>query len=153
MKNLSLLSAPVAILAFAAMLTASPATAASPQVILEQRLKTSFNTMVQDVHHTEDPSAKREIISRFLTRLDKGLALVQTMSSDDAKVSAQAAQARAKIQADLAELNGMNATAPAAAGNFNAFASFVQQDVEQADGVYLSVGALIIILLILIILL
>jgi hypothetical protein len=43
--------------------------------------------------------------------------------------------------------------APAAGGNLNHFAAYLQQDVERADGVYLSVGALIIILLILIILL
>jgi hypothetical protein len=147
MKKLALLSAPL----FLLMLMAGPSEASSPQVMLEQRLKASYNTMVQDVRNTDDPAAKREIISGFLTRMDKGLAVVQKMSSDE--TGSRAAQARARIQADLFALQGMNANAPTAAGDFNAFASFVQQDVEQADGVYLSVGAIIIILLILILIL
>jgi hypothetical protein len=143
MKKFALLTAPLLLM----MLVVSPAEAAPS---LQERLKTSYNDMVQDVREENDPAAKREILTVFLTRLDRGLGLVEKMAPASA---AQASVMRETVQGHLDELKGMDARAPGAAGNFNAYAGYLQQTVEQADGIYLSVGALIIILLILILVL
>jgi hypothetical protein len=150
MKKLALLTVPFLLLT---LLIAPDARAESPSALLEQRLKASYNNMVQDVRKTEDPAEKRAVIAAFLKRMDRGLGIVEKYVPASKPASLQATDMRAKVQGYLADLNSMDMQGPAASGNLNHFAAFLQQDVEQADGVYLSVGALIIILLILIILL
>jgi hypothetical protein len=150
MKKLSLFSAPALLMV---LLIAPQAEAQSASTVLEQRLKASYNNMVQDVRQTEDPAAKREIIAGFLTRLDRGLGMVEKVLPESKPAHLQATRLRATLQGHLDELKGMDMQGPSAANNLNNFASFLQQDVEQADGVYLSVGAIIIILLILILVL
>ena len=145
MKKLAFLAAPLLLLA---LIAAPSAHAESPSVQLEKHLKASYNNMVQDVRNADDPAEKREIIAAFLTRVDRGLGLVEKFVPASKPTHLQAADMRAKLQGYLADLNSMDVQGPAAAGNLNNFASFLQQDIEQADGIYLSVGAIIIILLI-----
>jgi len=148
MKRLALLSA-----LLLTLLVAAPPAEAQASSVLEQRLKASYNGMVRDVRLADAPAEKRAIIAEFLGRMDRGLAVVEKMSpaSDPSRLSA--ARMREDLQARLDELNRMDAQAPNAGATLNHFAAYLQQDVERADGIYLSVGALIIILLILIILL
>ncbi len=150
MKKLSLLSAPAFLLA---LLFASQTEAQSTSAALEKHLKASYNEMVQEVKQTEAPEAKREIIVSFLTRLDRGLGLVEKLVPKSESAHIKATRLRTTMQGHLDELNGMDMQGQGAANNLNSFASYLQQDVEQADGIYLSAGALIIILLILIIIL
>lgn len=150
MKKLALSTVPFLLLT---LLVAPDARAESPSALLEQRLKTSYNEMVRDVRREDDPAAKRALIAGFLTRLDRGLGLVETMTPAAQPARLQAAEMRGALKDHLAELNRMDMRAPNAGNTLNQFAAYLQQDVERADGIYLSVGALIIILLILIILL
>ena len=154
MKKLSLFSAPALSFLFGlALLIVPQARAESPSQALEQRLKASYNDMVQNVRQTEDPAAKREIITAFLTRMDRGLGVVEKFTPASKPAHLQATRMRATLQNDLAELNSMNMQGQTAGANLNNYAAYLQQDVEQADGIYLSVGAIIIILIILLIVL
>jgi hypothetical protein len=150
MKLFSLLSAPALLLG---LLLVPQAEAQSTSSALEKHLKASYNEMVQDVRRTESPVEKREIIAGFLTRLDRGLGLVEKLVPESESAHIKATRLRTTMKAHLDELNGMDMQGPTAGNTLNSFASYLQQDVEQADGIYLSVGALIIILLILIIVL
>ncbi len=130
--------------------TAMPGKADPTTAVLQERFKTATNPMVQKVKATEDPEAKRKIIGNFLTRMNKGTALAEDFVSAHDAQSLEAV--RVKIQADYAELNGIGANRVANA-DLNQFAQYIQQNMEQAEYIYISVGALIIILIILLILL
>ena len=154
MKKLSLLSASAFLFASILVVSAtSVAEARSPSAAFEARLKESYNTMVQDVREAKTPTAKQEIIDGFLARHEQGLGLLEKMlpASNESRIAATSM--RARIHAYRVELAGMDMQGSSASTNLNAFASYLQQTVEQADGIYLSVGAIIIILLVLIILL
>jgi hypothetical protein len=154
MKKLSLFSIPLFFPALLLTLLIAPQVRAeTPSMILEQRLKASYNDMVQNVRQTDDPQAKRVIIAGFLTRLDRGLGVVEKIVPASKPAHLQAARMRATLQSDLAELKTMDLQGQAAGNNLNNFASYLQQDAEQAGGIYISVGAAIIILLLLIIIL
>jgi hypothetical protein len=120
--------------------------------ILEQRLDAAYNTMVLDVRDAGTPAEKKRLLEGFLGRMDKGMGVLAVMLPTSNPSHGAAVEMRARIQADRAELDGIDVRAPSAAGTLNGFASYLQQDVEQADGVYLSVGALVIILILVIIL-
>ena len=150
MKKISLLSVPALLLV---LLFAPEAKAQVGSVSLGQHLKAPYNEMVQDVRETESPEAKREIITGFLTRLDRSLGMVQKLVPESKPAYLQATRMRATLQAQLDELKGMDMQGQTAGNTLNNFALYLQQDVEQADGIYLSVGAIIIILLILILVL
>lgn len=131
---------------------ASPSRAGSAEVALSQRLKNSYNTMVLDVREAPMASEKREILDGFLGRMDNALGIVETFLPASNPTRATAVEMRARLQADRGELDAFDLRDAQASGNLDAFASYIQQDVEQADGVYLSVGALIIILIVVIVL-
>ena len=150
MKKLSLFSAPALLLV---LLLAPQAKAEAGSVSLGQHLKAPYNEMVKDVRQTESPEAKREIIAGFLARLDRGLGMVEKLVPESKPAHGEAIRLRATVQNQLNELKGMDMQGQSAGNNLNNFALYLQQDVEQADGVYLSVGAVIIILLILILIL
>ena len=117
---------------------------------LDERFKATVNTAIHNVQQTEDPVAKRKMLGDFLTRMNQGLGMAKDAVSEKDRQALNVLQL--KIQADYAELNG-NGMMKVPDGELNHFASYVQQDVEQASGVYISVVGLIIILLLLIIIL
>ncbi len=133
----------------AAFAIAAPQRAAASSGALEARVKTSLNTVIQNVKETRDPVAKREMLGNFLARMDQG---IETAKKGVSEKDGQALGAlQLKLRSDYSELTGTgNARIPDA--QLNGFANYVQQDMEQADGgVYISVGALIIILILLLI--
>lgn len=116
---------------------------------LDERINASLNAVILNVRETEDPIAKRQLLGNFLTRMDQGIGTAKSTVSEKDGRALDAL--RLKLQADYAELNGFG-TAKVPDAELNSFASYVQQDMEQADYVYISVGGLIIVLLLLLLL-
>jgi hypothetical protein len=150
MKTLLNLSALVLILGV------MPTFAAEDDGFLKERIKVALNDMVKDVRAAETPNAKRDRIEGFLDRLDRGSNLAKHLPmGEEQRIALENVQKR--FAGYAAEYRGTADRAGVPDGELDAFASFMQQDIEQAaevawgsGGVYLSVGAIIIILLILI---
>jgi len=121
---------------------------------VDERFKAVINTEIQKVTQTQDPVLKRKMLGDFLTRMDQGIGMAKASVSEKDAPALNALQT--KMRADYAELDG-NGVTKVPDSELNHFAGYVQQDVEQADyysggGVYLSVGAIIVILLLILIL-
>jgi hypothetical protein len=134
---------------------ASPLQARDGATLLEERFKTAINDMVREAESAGDPASRRERLRGFIVRLDDGLgkALEGGALSEADRASLGALQAR--FQAYRAELDGRDGFAPVEDADLGRFATYVQQDLEQAPvggGIYISAGALIVILLLLIVL-
>jgi hypothetical protein len=137
-------------------LTALPSQAAENQSLLQARVKSALNGMVQDVKAAENPAGKRAVMDQFLGRADRELGLLEKLPFLSEEKHAAIDMMKAKFGGYAAEIDDKG-SAGIADQDLDAFASFMQQDLEQAaeiawgsGGVYLSVGAIIIILLILI---
>ena len=136
---------------------AVPASATEDRDVLQARVKSALNEMVQDVKAAEAPAEKREVLDEFLGKVEKRAEWAQSLPFVGEENRAVLAKLHDRFAGHRAELAGANGGAPVADADLDAFASFVQNDLEQADevawgngGVYLSVGAIIIILLILV---
>ncbi len=124
--------------------------------VLEQRLKTSLNTMVRHVREAETPEAKRRVMERFVGKARAGTLVAKrlpflTVENREALTSLQA-----RFEGYALHLEGEPGTPRAgiADTDLDAYASYMQQDLEQASGgLFLSTGVIIIILLIVLILL
>jgi hypothetical protein len=155
MPKFSVLAAHVLLMTF---LTGAAAEAGPVSSTMENRLKSSLNSMVQDVHEAETPAEKRVVLDRFIGKLTRGSALLEKAPflSAGNRTALNALQER--FAGYDAELNGIPQQGSSDAGvadfDLDGFASFMQNDLEQANGgVYLSTGAIIIVLLIILILL
>lgn len=137
------------------LVAVSGASAQSNAGILEQRLKSELNTTVQEVREAQTPSEKREILGRFIDKVERGSAKIQKLPFLTQENRAALSLLQEKFGEYAAELHGVpgpESSQPGVTnGELDAFASYVQQDLEQANGIYLSTGAIIIVLLILLI--
>ncbi len=137
-----------------AAFAASPALA-DDRDLLRSRMKSALNETVQDVKAAETPAEKRLLLDRFLGKIERRAAWAQGLPGVGEGNRTLLAALHERFSAHRVELNGANGS-PVADADLDAFASFVQNDLEQAEvewgsgGVYLSAGAIIIILLILI---
>lgn len=145
--------------ALLAFLTAAvaPAHAGENRDLLESRMKTALNEMVQEVRAAETPEAKRETLEGFIGKVERRAGWLESMPFMDAEHRAALSLMKDKFAGYHAELQGLEGKTRVADGELDAFAGFVQHDLEQADavawdggGIYLSVGAIIIILIILV---
>jgi hypothetical protein len=157
MPKLSVLAAHILLMT---LLTGTAAEASPVSSALESRLKSSLNTMVQGVHEAESPAEKRAVIDDFLGKLARGSALIEKAPFLSAGNRTALNALQEKFAGYSAEFHGsaeQGASNPGVADDdLNGFASFMQNDLEQAGtggGIYLSTGAVIIVLLILLILL
>jgi hypothetical protein len=153
MKTVSKLAG---ILFFAAAI-ALPAHASQDQGLLQARVKVALNEMVRDVKAAESPAAKREVMDRFLGK-------IENRADKIAKIPFLSAENRSALELLQGKFSGYEATLKGDPGlggvadkDLDSYALFVQQDLEQAadafwsgDGIYLSAGAIIIILIIII---
>lgn len=135
--------------------TAGPAHASTDHGLLQARMKVALNEMVTEVKTAESPAAKRAVLDRFLSKIENRSRLAEKLPlGEEHRTVLTALQNRFAGYAQ--ELNGTENAPGVADGDLDAFAGFMQQDLEQADsswgsgGIYLSTGAVIIILLILI---
>ena len=122
---------------------------------LQARVKVALNEMVQDVKDAESPAEKREVLNRFVGKIEHRADLA-------GKIPFLSVENHAALNMLQGKFEGYKNELQATSGNgiadkdLDAFASFVQQDLEQAEaswgsgGIYLSTGAIIVILLIII---
>jgi hypothetical protein len=122
---------------------------------LEERYHAALSQVTQEVKQAQDPAEKRRILSGFFKHMEEGLRKAETLSSlpEDDKQSLHTVLG--KYYAYQAELDGAAGYERVADRDLDEFASYVRQDMEQAPiggGVYISAGALLVILLILLLL-
>jgi hypothetical protein len=124
------------------------------ETFAQARLKSALNTMVRDVRAAESPAAKRAVLDGFLSSADRAATLLQLTPFLPAAQREAAVSVQARFNGYANDLHGNGGRPTVQDADLNAFASYMQQDIEQADGgVYLSTGAVIIVLLIILILL
>ena len=137
------------------LLAGVPARAETGSETVGQRVKSSLNEMVQDVRAAGTPTEKREVMNRFLARASRGASVLEALPFQSAESQAATGLLKKRFDRYAADLQGAPGTTAVADGDLDAFAAYMQNDLEQAagGGVYLSTGAVIIVLLILLILL
>lgn len=142
------------------LLAAGGASAGDDTDVLNARIKASLNTMVQDVHAAPTPVEKRAVLDQFLARAERATGLAEKLPFLSEENRAALHVLQGKFDRYSLEFHGApgsgsgNAGAGVPNGSLDAFASYMQNDLEQANGgIYLSTGAIIIVLLIILILL
>jgi hypothetical protein len=141
---------------FFAAAAALPAHAAQDHGLLQARVKVALNEMVQDVKSAETPAAKREVLGRFVAKIEHRAELAGKIPFLPAEHRAALNVLQGKFGTYNAALQGQPGQGGVPDKDLDSFASFMQQDLEQAEaawgdgGIYLSFGAVIIILLIII---
>ena len=112
-------------------------------------IKKHFNKMVQQVEEADSPEVQRKTINRSLDKMITAVERVEKMSKLDEKER----EALASFRKDLADkkdhLNGLNGFAPIANKDLSSYAQFIQQDLEQADTITLSLTTVLLIVIIL----
>jgi hypothetical protein len=125
---------------------------------ISQQVKASLNTMVQEVHAAESPATKHAILTGFLGKVERGAVMAKHLPFLSAENRTALNVLQGKFGQYAADLRSMPEPGTSrdgvAEGDLDSYASYVQQDLEQASsgGVYLSTGAIIIVLLIILIL-
>lgn len=133
----------------------APAQASENRDMLQARVKTALNEMVQDVREAKTPEAKRESMEQFLGKVEQRARVAESLPFIGEENREALSYLQEKFAGYHAELRGEAGASKISDRDLDAFAGFVQQDLEQADsswgsgGIYLSTGAVIIILLIL----
>jgi hypothetical protein len=120
--------------------------------ILEERYHAALSHVTQEVKQANDPAEKRRILSDFFRHMEDGLQKAETLSSLPDGDRQALHTVLGKYLAYQAELEGAKGFAPVEDRELDEFATYVRQDMEQAPiggGVYISAGALIVILLVL----
>jgi len=132
-----------------------PAQADENRDMLQGRMKTALNEMVQDVREAKTPEAKRETMDKFLGKVEQRARVAESLPFIGKENRSALSFLQEKFAGYHAELRGEAGASQISDSDLDAFAGFVQQDLEQAEaswgngGIYLSTGAVIIILLIL----
>src|SRR5690606_6982884 len=121
---------------------------ASGQDLLQERVKISLNDMVAEVRGAETPAAKRAVMQHFLERFENRSRIAEQLPLNEAQRAALTAF-QTRFAGYATELNGSEHQPGVTDGDLDAFAGFMQQDLEQAaaswgsGGIYLSTGAVI----------
>jgi hypothetical protein len=112
--------------------------------------------MVVEVKQANEPRVKREIIGHYLSGMELGLKKMVSNTELTATDREVVAQIRLRFHENLSVFNGKDGTHKVPDSELNAFADYIQQQSEQAGsgwngGVYLSTGALLVLIILLII--
>jgi hypothetical protein len=146
----------LAIAAMGILAVTFPAQAAPGAAVLEEHYKAALNRVTQEVKQAPGAAEKREILNRFIDKMETGLKKAEGMESLSEQDKAALHAVAGKFYAYDAELNGGPGFTPVADADLDAFAGYIQQGMEQAPlggGVYISGGALLVIIILLIVLL
>jgi hypothetical protein len=119
----------------------------------QDKLQDYFSDLAVKVKAAEDPARKRALLDESFVKMTKVLDAAEKsplLSKDD---KAGIAQVRAVINDRQAELAGVNGFERVTDDQLDAFASFVVQDMEQADDrISISLTAFLLIIIIIILL-
>lgn len=130
--------------------------AQNPENLLSELLKSSIHRMVVEVKQANEPNAKREIIGHYLSGMDQGLTKMasnQSLTTTDRQIVARIGL---QFQKNLAVFNGTKGNPTLSDSELDSFAVYIQQQSEQAGpdwngGIFLSTGALLILIILLIV--
>jgi hypothetical protein len=123
--------------------------------VLEERYHAALSQITQEVRQAQDPAEKRRILSGFFRHMEDGLLKAETLSSLPEQDKQALHTVLGKYYAYQAELDGTAGYARVEDRDLDDFASYVRQDMEQAPvggGIYISAGALLVILLVILLL-
>ena len=143
------------LLVLALFAAAAPIKAGVGSDLLEERYQAALNGMVQQVRQEQDPAAKREVLQHFIDQMSRGLEKAEGVESIPEPDRKTLHTVLGKFYAYQAELDGQAGYTPVPDADLDQFAGYIQQGMEQAPmggGIYISGGALIVILILLIIL-
>lgn len=128
-----------------------PLFAVTDQAVLEDRFKRSITQIRTQVRGIEDPEQKRQVLDRTLRKVLRQLERAEKRDSLTPEERAKVVSLKRSFQDKYDELNGLNGFQRVPDQELDRFADYVLQDVEQAQSyVTLSLGALIIIILLII---
>jgi hypothetical protein len=136
--------------------TAPLRAAEAGSALLQERFKTALNDLALKVRAAGKPEQKREIMLRFADGMQQGLRNAEEYAAVTAEDKASLEAVQAKFHAYSLELNGREGFDRVADSDLDEYAGYMRQQMEQAPiggGIYISAGALIIILLLLVLIL
>jgi hypothetical protein len=118
--------------------------------VSQDQIRDHFHETALDVKATEDPTQKREILTRSLGDMTRaiGMAKSSTVSSASDDIELDRLQATLLERSD--ELAGVNGFDRVPDGELDAFSTYIVQDMEQAHTVTISVVTLLLIIIIII---
>lgn len=111
-----------------------------------------INDMVKKVEHAEQPEVKRTIMNDTFDELLSTFEQVKEMRELSGKDQKALTLLTESITAKKNELNGLAGYKKVPAEQLNQFANFVQQDMEQAETITISIVVALLIVLILLLL-
>lgn len=111
-----------------------------------------INGMVQEVEHAETPEKKRTIMNDTFDELLSTFDKVKDMRALSPKDQKALNLLTESITAKKNELNGLAGYKKVSNNQLNEFANFVQQDMEQAETITISIVVALLIVLILLLL-
>lgn len=114
-----------------------------------KKIKTYINNMVQKVEKAEEPDDKRAILNKSFDKMMDAFDRVGSMDRISEKDKEGIAHLRENILEKKQELNGEEGFRRVADRQLNNFANYVQQDMEQANTITISVTTLLLIIIIL----
>lgn len=115
--------------------------------------KKYINNMVQRVEKAEDPAKKREILNNSFDNMISTFNTVRNMGLVSQRDKEALTTLKADIKEKKKELNGLDDYRRVADNKLNNFANYVQQDLEQADTVVISISASLLVAIIILLLL
>ncbi|HLR26307.1 MAG TPA: hypothetical protein VK112_10605 [Fodinibius sp.] len=115
--------------------------------------KSYVNSMVQKVKKADDPSQKRKILNSSFDKMTAAFDKAQEIRMVSEKDKKAINSFKADIQQKRNELNGLDGFNRVEDSNLNNFANYVQQDLEQAKMVSISISAVLLVLIIILLLL
>ncbi|SHG16139.1 hypothetical protein SAMN05443144_12062 [Fodinibius roseus] len=114
-----------------------------------KKIKTYINNMVQKVETAEEPGQKRAILNKSFDKMIEAFDRVESMSRIPEKDKEGIALLKTSILEKQQELNGDKGFKRVADRQLDSFANYVQQDMEQANTITISVTTLLLIIIIL----
>lgn len=114
--------------------------------------KEYINTMVERVEEAEDPADKRAILNNSFDNMITAFERAGEMRLASEKDKEAIKSLKANIQEKKNELNGEEGYRKVADNKLNNFANYVQQDLEQADTVVISISATLLVIILVLLL-
>lgn len=114
--------------------------------------KEYVNNMIHRVEKVEDPIEKRKVLNNSFDNMISALETTLAMGGISQKDKNAINTLKADIRDKKNELNGKNGYDRVADNKLNNFANFIQQDLEQADTVTISLSVTLLIVIIVLLL-